>query len=251
MATESFFDETTDQSVVKATIVEKYFDAWAKIISGAQNHHKPGGDKRIGYIDLFAGPGRYKDGAISTPVRVLEKALSDPQLSARLVTIFNDKDPEHASTLQQVIQKLSGIEKLKHEPQVWNEEVGDQIAKTFDRIKKIPILAFIDPWGYKGLTLRLVDAFLRDWGCDCIFFFNYARINAGLSNPKVHQHMCALFGDERAAQLRVELEPMSPPERASTIVNALRWRSRTMVTDSFCRSASRTRTEPARLTTSF
>ncbi len=221
MGTEKFFDETTDQSVVKATIVEKYFDTWAKIICGAQDHHRPGGNKRIGYVDLFAGPGRYKDGAVSTPVRVLEKALSDQQLSERFVTIFNDKDPEHASTLQQIIKELSGIEKLKHEPQIWNEEVGDQIAKTFDGIKKIPLLAFIDPWGYKGLTLRLVNAFLKDWGYDCIFFFNYARINAGLSNPRVHQHMCALFGDARAIQLRSELEPMQPPERESTIVNAL------------------------------
>src|SRR5262245_23049394 len=114
MGTERFFDETTDQSVVKATIVEKYFDTWAKIICGAQDHHRPGGDNRIGYVDLFAGPGRYKDGAISTPVRVLEKALSDQQLSARLVTIFNDRDPEHASTLRQVIKELSDVSQVLH-----------------------------------------------------------------------------------------------------------------------------------------
>src|SRR5262249_778651 len=91
----------------------------------------------------------------------------------------------------------------------------------FASINKIPILAFIDPWGYKGLTLRLVDAFLRDWGCDCIFFFNYARINAGLSNPKVRQHMAALFGEAQAEQLQKELEPMTPAQREATIVNAL------------------------------
>lgn len=221
MRTERFFDETTEQSVVKATIVEKYFEAWAKIIAGAQNRYVTPGDKRIAYVDLFAGPGRYKDGAISTPVRVLEKAISDPQLAERLVTILNDKDPEHASTLRQVIANLPGIEKLKHSPQIWNEEVGDEIAKVFGDIRTIPILAFIDPWGYKGLTLGLVDAFLKDWGCDCIFFFNYSRINAGLSNPKVHQHMCALFGDQRAAQLRTELELMRPAEREATIVEAL------------------------------
>lgn len=221
MGTERFFDETTEQSVVKATIVESYFDTWAKIIARAQNRYAPSGEKRIGYIDLFAGPGRYKDGTVSTPVRILEKAISDPQLAGRLITIFNDKDPERVSTLRQVIMTLPGIEKLTHSPQIWNEEVGDEIAKVFGDIRTIPMLAFIDPWGYKGLTLRLVDAFLKDWGCDCIFFFNYSRINAGLSNPKVHQHMCALFGDQKAAQLRTELEPMRPAEREATVVEAL------------------------------
>jgi hypothetical protein len=33
--------------------------------------------------------------------------------------------------------------------------------------------------------------------------------------------MCALFGDAKAVQLRNELEPMTPPERESTIVNGL------------------------------
>jgi hypothetical protein len=83
------------------------------------------------------------------------------------------------------------------------------------------MLAFIDPWGYKGLALRLVDAFLKDWGCDCIFFFNYSRINAGLSNPFVQEHMAALFGEKRAEKLSYELEPLSPSEREATIFNEL------------------------------
>jgi three-Cys-motif partner protein len=221
VATEAFFDETREQSVVKATIVEKYFDAWAGIIVGAQNQHRPGEENRIGYVDLFAGPGRYKDGAVSTPLRVLQKAIEKPAYAERLVTIFNDRDSENVRTLEAEIGKLPGIEKLKHKPEIWNEEVGDNIAKQCAETSKIPILAFIDPWGYKGLTLHLVDGFLRDWGCDCIFFFNYARINAGLSNPAVHEHMCALFGAERAKALGEQLEPLDPPAREATIVNAL------------------------------
>ena len=119
------------------------------------------------------------------------------------------------------IARLPGIEKLKNRPVIWNEEVGDKIAKQFAEKSKIPTLAFIDPWGYKGLTLRLVDAFLRDWGCDCIFFFNYARINAGLSNPMVREHMGALFGAEKAEALSRVLEPLGPAAREATIVEAL------------------------------
>lgn len=57
---EKFFDEREDQSEVKARIVSKYFGAWAKIIGPISTA------ERIGYIDLFCGPGRYKDGSKST-----------------------------------------------------------------------------------------------------------------------------------------------------------------------------------------
>lgn len=216
---QDFFEESREQSVVKATIIEKYFDAWAKIIISTQK--RTGIGDKIGYIDLFAGPGRYKSGAVSTPLRILEKAVSNADYAERLLTIFNDKEPENVSTLMAEIKAIAGIERLKHPPTVWNEEVGMSIAAQFESLKLIPILAFIDPWGYKGLTLRLVQAFLKDWGCDCVFFFNYARINAGLNNEKVKEHMSALFGEERSDALRDLMQGMSPSEREATIVENL------------------------------
>jgi three-Cys-motif partner protein len=219
MAKQKFFDEYREQSIVKAEIVEKYFDAWAGIITSTQDRYSR--DKRIGYVDLFAGPGRYKDGAMSTPLRVLSKAIGNNAYASRLVTIFNDKDEQNVRALSAAIKELPNIENLVYEPIIWNEEIGDHIAAEFEHIEKIPILAFIDPWGYKGLSLRLVDAFLKDWGCDCIFFFNYSRINAGLSNPLVREHMAALFGIDRAERLSKELEKLNPSEREATIVNEL------------------------------
>ena len=77
-----FFDEQAEQSQVKTAIVSKYFDSWAKIIQG----HLKGKRKspKLAYIDLFAGPGRYKDGSSSTPVLILEMALKEPNLRDHL-----------------------------------------------------------------------------------------------------------------------------------------------------------------------
>jgi three-Cys-motif partner protein len=217
---ENFFDEQREQSLVKAEIVAGYFDAWARIITSVQNR-KPRADQRIAYIDLFSGPGRYKDGAASTPLLVLERAIANPIYRDRLLTFFNDKDPRNAKNLKDEIAKLPDIEKLKHQPVVDSKEIGEQIAAQWESMRTIPVLAFIDPWGYKGLSLRLIQAFLKDWGCDCIVFFNYTRINMGLTNPTVQKHMEALFGPERAAVLRAELEQLDPSERESAIVEAL------------------------------
>ena len=113
--TEEFFSDPREQSLVKSEIVAKYFGAWAKvIIPVAKKYH----GNKIAYIDLFAGPGRYEDDTKSTPLLVLEKAIDDPNLSQMLVTIFNDKIRENAKSLENAINNLKGINKLKYQPQV-------------------------------------------------------------------------------------------------------------------------------------
>lgn len=173
MAGSTFFDESTDQSQVKTAIVSKYFWAWAHVISPSAKNR----GTRIAYIDLFAGPGRYKDGTKSTPLLILEQAIANPDWRQLLVTIFNDLDSTNTRSLERAIKDLPGIEKLKYPPEVQNEEVGEKIVAMFERMALVPTLFFVDPWGYKGLSLRLINSVLKNWGCDCIFFFNYNRIN--------------------------------------------------------------------------
>ena len=221
MADNRFFEESREQSLIKATIVAKYFWAWAKVIIGAMRKYPELSCDKIAYVDLFAGPGRYKDGWESTPVLVLKKAVEDTDIRERLITIFNDKDEDNKRSLETEIRRIPNLHLLKHQPQVFNEEVGDKIVQNLEQTNLIPTLCFVDPWGYKGLTLRLVNSVIKDWGCDCIFFFNYNRISMGLSNLLVVEHMNALFGKKRAENLRDRLDGMEPFEREMTIVNEL------------------------------
>lgn len=210
----SFFEETKQGSIVKATIVEKYFGTWFKVI----NSQNP---ERVAYIDLFSGPGRYADGNESTPLRILRLAISDPSLGSKLVALFNDKDGDSSSTLQKEIDALEGIEKLRHKPLVSDEEVGSRIVEALENQTNCPTLLFVDPWGYKGLSLRLVESVVKDWGCDCLFFFNYNRISMGIRNSKVKAHMEALFGVERAAELGQLIDGRSVEEKEAIIIEAL------------------------------
>lgn len=212
-----FFEERTDQSEVKARIVSKYFSAWAKVVmpSAAKSAGK------IAYMDLYAGPGRYKDGAASTPLLVLQTAINHPQMSHMLTAYFNDADGNNTSTLQDEINKLPGIEKLRYKPVVTCGKVDDDAAAYFNETRLVPSFSFVDPFGYKGLSLKIVQGVIKDWGCDCVFFFNYNRINAGISNPGVKQHMDALFGENRANALRERLPGLSPELREAAILEDL------------------------------
>lgn len=217
----SFFEESREQSRVKSAIVAKYFEAWARVMIGAQNKYRKNDDHRIAYIDLFAGPGRFSDGTTSTPLLVLEKAIQDEVMRQRLVTIFNDKDKNNTNSLSEAIDRLPGVDTLKYRPRVSTHDVGENIVKMFEKMRLVPTLFFVDPWGYKGLSLRLVNSVIKDWGCDCIFFFNYNRINMGLNNDAVREHMNALFGEEQADVLRTRLAPLTPTQRELTIVEGL------------------------------
>ncbi len=162
MTDTSFFDESREQSRIKSRIVAKYFRAWAKVIIPVAK----GRENRIAYMDLFAGPGRYSDGTPSTPVIVLQTAIKDAALREMLVTVFNDKTPEFVRSLRETIGLIPGIETLRHKPRVENEEVGLKIVEDLRRSSLIPTLLFVDPWGYKGLSVALVTSVLRNWGCD-------------------------------------------------------------------------------------
>lgn len=211
-ANSSFFSEQKEQSEIKTAIVSKYFWVWAKIIMPWAK------DRKIAYIDLFAGPGRYADGSKSTPLLVLERAIADPIMREMLVTLFNDADGNHSHSLETAIQSLPGIESLKHKPKVKNQEVGTEIVAQFEERSLIPTLFFVDPWGYKGLSLRLINSVLKNWGCDCIFFFNYNRIKMGLPNAGVDEHMNALFGKERADKLRIKLKTLQPGDDKELVI---------------------------------
>lgn len=212
---QKFFDERTDESEVKARIIEKYFNAWGNIVLGTAQRF---GEGRIGYIDLYAGPGRYRDGSASTPLLILEKVIAQPKFHDCFVSYFNDGKSDHSATLQDEIAKLPGIHLLKHKPTVTSGAVDAEAAKYFQSTRLIPTFTFFDPFGYKGLSLQIVNSVIKDWGCDCVFFFNYNRINAGISNAVVDDHMDALFTKERADVLRQMLKGKAPWQREALIL---------------------------------
>src|ERR1700761_9610072 len=127
MAPIKFFDERTDQSEVKARIVQKYFYVWARVIIPTAKQR----EKRIAYIDLHAGPGRYRDGAASTPLMILERAIEEPDLREMLVTFFNDANKNHTNALQTEIEKIPGVETLSYKPHVSCGEVDEDAEKYF------------------------------------------------------------------------------------------------------------------------
>jgi len=216
-----FFQEQREQSIIKARIVSKYFSAWASVIL-AMKKRFPHHPQQMAYIDLFAGPGRYDDQSKSTPLLVLDTVLANPDLASRMITMFNDKDTANVESLKNAISQIDGISQLKYDPIFYNMDVGNEIATLFHSSTLPPTFFFVDPWGYKGLSLNLVSSVIKDWGCDCVFFFNYNRVSMGINNDAIKPHMASLFGDEQLNFVRSECDKAaSPAEREMIVVREL------------------------------
>jgi hypothetical protein len=87
---------------------------------------------------------------------------------------------------------------------------------------RAPTLVFADPCGYKGLSLQLVTSALKGFGNDCIFFFNYNRVNMKLSYPVMDGSIDEFFEKHRATALRTEIQGLSPAKREERVLDAIR-----------------------------
>jgi len=210
---EEFFINQTEASRIKAEIVSKYFYSWSTIIGSTVT--------KLGYLDFFCGPGKYKDGSLSTPLLILNKVVGDPKLQGSLVTIFQDSNENYVTELKGHVAAISGIEQLKYPPFIDVSAVDDQLVAQLKKIQLIPSLIFVDPFGYNGLSLDLLGTAIKDWGCDCIFFFNYNRINAALNNPVFTKNVNLIFGEEIANKLRTDIEHLEPDDRQRLILDQL------------------------------
>jgi len=221
---DNFFDIQSEASGVKARIISKHFDSWSSIV--LKEATKLG--QKIAYIDLYCGPGRYGDGKMSTPLLVLERAIKKPELTKSLVTIFNDEDPEAIEKLKAEVSNLPGVTSLAVPPVLMNTKVGPETEQYFRSTSTVPSFTFIDPFGYTGLTLDLIEGVTKNWGCDCIFFFSYSSINRALSAQNIFtSRMAALFGAERAAKLEEQMQSIkgshgrNPIDREEIIIDTL------------------------------
>lgn len=189
---ENFFEKQSASSYVKAKIVSSYFPQYCRILSKFPQ-------KEFRYIDLFAGPGLYKDGHESTPLMVARECYNDVFLRNNVRMLFNDK--EYKDVLEDNFLKLYPQGAFRINPFFANRIIGE--CETVDRYlqrntmengkNSSPALLFFDPFGYKGIKTRVLANFLQNWGNEIFLFLNTKRINAAFENELFLQYIKDMF----------------------------------------------------------
>jgi three-Cys-motif partner protein len=151
-----FFDELYEWSARKHSLMRKYVNGAARYLSSNRL------GKTLFYIDGFAGKGRY-----GNPDKGIDYQPGSPLLMAQLAQTALDKgygysikcinveaDRKNFETLCEVTAPYSGIVTNFH------GEFVDHIDAILALVERQPVVAFLDPFGLKGLSMTLVERIL-------------------------------------------------------------------------------------------
>ncbi len=173
-------------SKAKLIILGKYFPAWARIL-GSRN-------PLLGYVDCFAGAGRYTGGEEGSPLIILRKAVEVCRSETlRLVAFFVEKDASSAERLQSEIQ--STFPKLHNVSwRVFNEDAHDFIPKLLEAMPEaLPSFFFIDPYGHP-LSIPVMNQILSRRRSEILLNLMWYVVNMHLNNPQMKTAMDSMFG---------------------------------------------------------
>lgn len=157
-------------TVAKHEILRNYLKAWFPILSRWSG--------RIIYLDGFAGPGVYTGGEDGSPLIALQTAL-EHKLRHRfkeIVFLFIEKESERAVMLEAVLK-----ERFSNLPRNMKYHViGSEFAPTLEKAlqdieqdgaKLAPTFAFLDPFGFSGLPMKLIGRMMDYDKCEVMITF--------------------------------------------------------------------------------
>ncbi len=111
--------------------------------------------------------------------------------------------------------------RLKHKPSINLEKVNDNLIEQLPINKRT--FTFIDPYGYQGISLGLLNAVINKWGNDCVFYFTTSGIKRNVYKDDQRDSLISIFGAEGFEKTReVVKSSKRPAEKDLYILDVLR-----------------------------
>jgi three-Cys-motif partner protein len=176
-------------TLAKIQILKNYLHAWFQIMGRTQV------GKDILYIDGFAGPGSYTNAPEGSPLAALQ-ALSDVKRSAgaqwragRVHVALIEGDHERYASLSEAVRSCMSapdviVDLFDSTFEAAMKELHEKMPRFFRT--RLPLLAFIDPFGVKGFSFDSVRELLASPTSEVLLNFDadgVARILRAGSGP--------------------------------------------------------------------
>jgi three-Cys-motif partner protein len=189
----------TPHTKTKHLILKRHLDAWLPIMTQV--------NRQLLFIDGFAGPGRYEGGEDGSPVIAMKAAVLNRRFQTNpprctLQFVFIEEDPDRIAALRQELTRFT----QQHPLPAWvtydveHAEFAPYLTRELDRLAKEgsrppSTFAFIDPFGYSGLPMRLIARICRIPSSECLINFAYKSMNRwATGDPTRERHLDDLFG---------------------------------------------------------
>jgi three-Cys-motif partner protein len=176
---------------------------------------------RILIVDGFAGPGRYTGGEEGSPIIALRALMDHRHMAQRLGSglevgfHFVEERADRVAVLKDEIEKFKAATPLPNGVYVSVAEGRfdqylDGILTGLESAKKTiaPTFAFIDPFGFSGVPMRLIERLARNPRCEVLVSFMFESLNrfAG-RQPKIEGHLDELYGTEAWRPIAADGDP--------------------------------------------
>jgi len=190
----------------KHELLRRYLAAWFAILGVQWN-------PKVVFLDGFAGPGVYANGEPGSPLVALSTLVNHSYFgrwdSTEFVFLFIEKDAERYSSLEREVERFWSAQPAGQPRNVrvrlFNDELAavaeDIVAEARERNWRLaPTLAFIDPFGWSGVPLRLISELLSFEKCEVLFNFTFDSVNrfVGDERPGVTRSFAELFGTDES-----------------------------------------------------
>ena len=205
----------------KHQLLQHYLAAWFPILALSQRQ------RRVIFIDGFAGPGVYSDGESGSPLIALETLIHhshfDQFTSTEFVFIFVESDKTRCQHLSHTVSaywdsiggRPSNVRVLPIQADF--VEVASRIAEIGPG-RLAPTLAFIDPFGWSSVPMTAIGELLSSDKCEVIINFMFDHVNRFVNDERPgivhsfaelfatgdyeHRHAGGLSGNARKELLR-------------------------------------------------
>lgn len=189
-------------TLAKHELLRNYLRAWFPILTIG------GFNRRVIFLDGFAGPGIYAGGEQGSPLIALDVLVNHASFyklkDTEFVFIFVEADEDRFRSLESELTRFWN-QHIDGRPEniivyTFNDEFADVATHITTAIgdsqQLAPTFAFIDPFGWSGVPLSLICDLLSSNKCEVLFNFPYPSINRFVndSRQKLARHFVELFG---------------------------------------------------------
>jgi len=194
--------EIEPHTEAKHRILRHYLDAWFPILSKF--------NPALLYVDGFAGPGEYLGGEDGSPIIALKSVIEHTaSIQSKISFKFIEKGPDRAKHLDSLKDKLDLPKNIDAEviTGLFADKIEDIILEYLMKpSRKIPALVFIDPFGFEGYPLTLIQKILSCPSTEVVITFMRDAINRFIehSDEAIVNHIRGCFGSEKAVDILQE-----------------------------------------------